>query len=159
VNPLNGPLEVGMRALVLLTEAFPRQLDAAQLVYLEHAMLHSGDLDGPSSLHPELPASPGELGMRRRLIEQGLVVLMRAGLASMTATESGFLYVATEEAPGFIEVLESPYVHQLRERAAWLTEVYAPEGTDVREGMRQITQRWSERFNASALGGGEDEGP
>jgi hypothetical protein len=159
VNPLNSPIEVGMRALVLLTETFPRQLDAAQLVYLEHAMLHSGDLDGPASLHPDLPAGPGELGMRRRLIEQGLVVLMRAGLADMTATEDGFLYGATEEAPSFIDVLESPYVGQLKERAAWLAAAYASEGTDVRDGMRQITQRWADRFSAGALSRREDERP
>jgi hypothetical protein len=159
VNPLNSPIEVGMRALVVLAETFPRQVDAAQLVYLEHAMLHSGDLDGPSNLHPDLPAGPGELGMRRRLIERGLVVLMRAGLADMTATEDGFLYGATEEASAFIDVLESPYVRQLKERAAWLAAAYASEGTDVREGMRQITQRWADRFSVGALSRSEDEAP
>ncbi|MEV6115937.1 ABC-three component system middle component 2 [Streptomyces sp. NPDC052109] len=32
MNPLNSPLEVGIRALVLLSETFPRRLDVAQLV-------------------------------------------------------------------------------------------------------------------------------
>ncbi|MEV5492650.1 ABC-three component system middle component 2 [Streptomyces bobili] len=86
-------------------------MDVAQLVHLDHAMLHSGDLtDGPSSLHAELPAGPGGLGMRRRVIEQGLVVLMRAGLADMTATGDGFLYGATEEAASFLNAWKPPYV-------------------------------------------------
>ncbi|MFE2543612.1 ABC-three component system middle component 2 [Actinacidiphila glaucinigra] len=158
MNPLNSPLEVGIRALVLLSETFPRRLDVAQLVYLDHAMLHSGDLDGgPSSLYPDLPAGPGELGMRRRLIEQGLVVLMRAGLADMAATDEGFMYGATEEAASFLNVLTSPYVRELMERAGWLTTTYMHEGTDVREGMKQITQRWADRFHTSAFENREDE--
>ncbi|WUH88702.1 threonine transporter [Streptomyces sp. NBC_00433] len=149
MNPLNSSLEVGIRALVLLSETFPRRLDVAQLVYLDHAMLHSGDLaDGPPSLHPDLPIGPGELGMRRRLIEQGLVVLMRAGLADMTATSDGFLYGATEEAASFLHVLEAPYLGLLTERAAWLVSTYMHEESDVRDGMKQITQRWFDSLAA-----------
>lgn len=152
-HPLSSPLEVGVRALVLLAETFPRRLDVAQLVYLDHAMLHSGDLEGgPDSLHPDLPVGPGELGMRRRLIEQGLVVLMRAGLADLTATEDGFLYGATDEATSFLDVLEAPYLGQLKERAEWLTSAYMHEGTDVRDGMKQITQNWTDRSRADAHG-------
>ncbi|MFE3906729.1 ABC-three component system middle component 2 [Streptomyces sp. NPDC059153] len=158
MNPLNSPLEVGIRALALLSATFPRRLDVAQLVYLDHAMLHSGDLeDGPASLYPDLPAGPGELGMRRRLIEQGLVVLLRAGLADMTATSDGFTYGATEEAASFLSVLESPYVGQLMERAAWLTTTYMHEGMDVRDGMKQIIQRWTDRFHTNASDRREDE--
>ncbi|MFE4654751.1 ABC-three component system middle component 2 [Streptomyces sp. NPDC056707] len=150
MNPLNSPLEAGIRALVLLSQTFPRRLDVAQLVYLDHAMLHSGDLDhGPVSLHPDLPAGPGELGLRRHLIEQGLMVLLRAGLADLTATDDGLMYGATDEAAGFLGVLESPYVGQLMERADWLTSTYMHEGTDVRDGMNQITERWSARLSAS----------
>lgn len=157
MKPLNSPLEAGMRALVLLAETFPRRLDVAQLVYLDHAMLHSGDLDhGPTSLHPDLPAGPGELGLRRRLIEQGLMVLLRAGLADMTATDDGFMYGATDEAASFLSALEAPYVGQLIERADWLTSTYMHEGTDVREGMNQITQRWSDRIHVSPADLGED---
>ncbi|MBT2539668.1 threonine transporter [Streptomyces sp. ISL-44] len=158
MNPLNSPLEVGIRALALLSETFPRRLDVAQLVYLDHAMLHSGDLDqGPASLHPDLPVGPGELGMRRNLIEQGLVVLMRAGLADMTATEEGFLYGATEEAASFLDILEAPYIGQLRSRAAWLTTTYVHEETDVRDGMKQITQRWTDRFHVADRAEGDDQ--
>lgn len=158
MTPLNSPVEAGMRALVLLAETFPRRLDVAQLVYLDHAMLHSGDLDhGPASLHPDLPAGPGELGLRRHLIEQGLMVLLRAGLADMTATDDGFMYGATDEAASFLNALESPYIGQLIERADWLTSTYMHEGTDVREGMKQITRRWSGRLHVSTADLGEED--
>ncbi|WP_224276014.1 ABC-three component system middle component 2 [Streptomyces sp. LS1784] len=159
MTPLNGPVEVGIRALVLLTEAFPDRLDVAELVYLDHALLHSGDFDGgPDSLQPDLPAGPGELGLRRALVEQGLVVLLRAGLADMTTDEGGFLYGATEEAASFLETLKADYVGALKDRAAWLAEHYLHDGVDVREDMKQITRRWTDQLRAEATGHRRDEG-
>lgn len=146
MNPLNSPLEVGMRALVLLAQTFPQRLDMAQLVYLDHAMVHSGDLrGGPVSLHPDLPVGPGELGMRRRLIEQGLVVLMRAGLAEVIVESGGLLYTATEESESFLGIMEAPYLNGLKDRAAWLVATHMHEEANVREGMKAITARWAER--------------
>ncbi|MET9615404.1 ABC-three component system middle component 2 [Kitasatospora indigofera] len=139
MNPLNSPLEVGVRALVLLAETYPKGLDLAQLVVLDHAMLHSGDLHGPDSLHPDMPAQPGALGMKRRLLEEALVVLVRAGLAGVSATREGIEYHATEQGPGFVDILEAPYVEQLRERAEWAVHHYAPAGSDIRTATREIT--------------------
>lgn len=158
MNPLNGPVEVGVRALVLLTETFPSRLDVAELVFLDHAMLHSGDLDGgPASLQPDLPAGPGELVLRRALVEQGLVVLMRAGLVEMRPDEQGFLYGATEEAASFLGTLKAEYVGALKERAAWLAEHYLSDGMNVRDDMNQITRRWADQLRAEATRQGRDE--
>lgn len=157
-SPLNSPVEVGVRALVVLTEGFPARLDTAQLVFLDHALLHSGDLDGgPSSLQPDLPAGPGEIGLRRKLMEQGLVLLMRAGLVELTTDAGGFLYGATEEAASFLDTLKAQYVEKLRERATWLADSYLREGMDVREGMNQITQRWASRLQIQAPEFGEEQ--
>ncbi|MEI5135359.1 hypothetical protein RB199_28095 [Streptomyces libani] len=81
MNPLNGPVEVAMRALVLLANSHPEPIDLSMLTVLDHAMLHSGQFHGPPSLYPHLPAQPGELGLRRRLLHEGLAVLTRSGLA------------------------------------------------------------------------------
>lgn len=131
MNPLNGPLEIGMRALVLLAESHPRSLDLAELAVLDHAVLHSGDHDGPPSLHPSLPGHSGELGMKRTVLEQALLVLIRAELAGVKADETGLVYCATERGSAFVDILESPYVERLRERAEWVVYHWAP-GTDVR---------------------------
>ncbi|RKT18302.1 hypothetical protein BX285_2723 [Streptomyces sp. 1114.5] len=147
--PLNGPLEVGMRTLVLLSTSFPQPLDLAQLVYLDHVMLHSADLDGPPSLHPSLPAGPGELAMKRHLIEQGLVVLLRAGLADVEATADGLVYRASEEGPGFVNVLEAPYIGDLRTRANWIFRDLRLPAAEVRDATRQITDRWVHKFRDS----------
>ncbi|MGW7729861.1 ABC-three component system middle component 2 [Streptomyces canus] len=159
MNPLNGHFEAGIRSLVVLTAAFPVRLDVAQLVYLDHVMLHSGDLDGgPPSLQPDLPVGPGELGLRRTLVEQGLVVLMRAGLADLTTDEGGFLYGATEEAASFLGALQAHYVVELRARADWLADYYLRDSTDVREDMKQITRRWATQVLPETSGNREDQG-
>lgn len=155
MNPLNSPLEVGMRALMLLSASFPQQLDVAQLVYLDHAMLHSGELHGPPSLHPTLPAGPGELAMKRHLIEQGLIVLMRAGLADVEATGDGLVYRASEEGPGFVDILEAPYTDELKSRAAWVIAAHASPGLDVRAVTRDITDRWARDFASHQPSPGE----
>ncbi|WP_371799096.1 threonine transporter [Streptomyces sp. NBC_01707] len=131
MNPLNSPLEIGVRALVLLAESHPQALDLAQLAVLDHAVLHSGELNGPPSLHPSLPGHSGELGMKRTVLEQALLVLIRAGLAGVEANATGLVYRATERGPAFVDILEAPYVERLRERAEWAVHHWAPE-TDVR---------------------------
>ncbi|MEU9601737.1 ABC-three component system middle component 2 [Streptomyces sp. NPDC048109] len=148
MRALNSPLEVGVRALVLLAASFPRPLDLAQLVYLDYAMLHSGEMDGPPSVHPSLPASPGELAMKRQLLEQGLVVLMRAGLADVQTNEGGLMYRASEEGPGFLDLLEAPYLAALRERAQWALAFHNRMPTDGRAAMDDITQRWMDAFES-----------
>jgi hypothetical protein len=144
-----------MRALMLLSASFPQQLDVAQLVYLDHAMLHSGELHGPPSLHPTLPAGPGELARKRHLIEQGLIVLMRAGLADVEATGDGLVYRASEEGPGFVDILEAPYTDELKARAAWVIAAHASPGLDVRAATRDITDRWARDFASHQPSPGE----
>ncbi|MFJ9080346.1 ABC-three component system middle component 2 [Streptomyces sp. NPDC102278] len=156
MNPLNSPLEVGMRTLVLLCAAFPEPLDMARLVYLDHVMLHSGELNGPPSLHPSLPAGPGELAMRRHLIEQGLVVLMRAGLAEVEPRADGLLYRASEEAAGFVSILEAPYVGALKDRADWVIAAQSAPQLDVRAATRAITERWARDFDPQLPAPGRD---
>ncbi|MFD0406113.1 ABC-three component system middle component 2 [Kitasatospora sp. NPDC127116] len=143
MNPLNSPLEVGMRALVLLAESHPEPLDLAQITLLDYALLHSGEFDGPPSLHPDLPARSGELGVKRGLLEKALLVLIRAELARLEPADDGLVYRATERGPAFVELLEAPYVERLRERAEWAVHQYAP-GADVRTATRALLNRPAE---------------
>ena len=155
MNPLNSPIEVGMRTLVLLARSHPHPLDLSWLVVLDHAMLHSSQFDGPPSLHPRLPAQPGELGLKRQVMQEGLEVLMRAGLATVEATSDGLVYQATERGAGFVGILEAPYVGELRRRAQWAIDQFAST-TDAVAATRDITTRWNEEFMAGTqhLGGG-----
>ena len=51
----NSALETGVRALVFLNAAFPRVFDLSQLTWFDHLVVHTADVGGPKSLHPDLP--------------------------------------------------------------------------------------------------------
>jgi len=149
-SPLNGPLEVGLRILMILVEAFPSHLDINRLVLLDHGLLHSADFDGPESLHPPLPVRVGELGVKRQHIENGLHAMIRAGLAGMSAEDSGIEFWASDDAESFVRLLESDYALALHDRARWVVEVFgAVDDGLLRERMRKISSHWSEEFEVA----------
>ncbi|MCC3654063.1 threonine transporter [Streptomyces sp. WAC 00631] len=151
MNPLNSPLEVGVRALVLLAESHPEPMDIAQLVALDHVVLHSGEFDGPPSLHPNLPARGGELGMKRAVLEEALLVLIRAGLVGIVDASEGLMYRATDRGPVFVDVLEASYVESLRERAEWVVHHFAAR-SDARAATQEIIERASAELAWSGAG-------
>jgi hypothetical protein len=147
MKALNSPVEVGMRTLVLLNEVFPDALDIGHLIFCDHALLHSADLGGPTSVHPKVPATPGELGVKRRLIESGLQVIIRAGLVEVVVDTEGIAYRATEQASAFVGVLESDYLLMLKNRVQWVAQEFAHVPIDQLRGrMSRFFARWSEEF-------------
>ncbi|GAA1222672.1 ABC-three component system middle component 2 [Prauserella alba] len=135
-SPLNGPLEYGIRVLVLLTEAYPDQLDINHLVLLDHSVLHTADLGGPPNIHPFHSLHAGELGVRRVNVEEGLRVMLRAGLVDMRALNVGIRYQAGNEAYSFVSGLATRYIAALRDRSQW---VVTQLGTLSEEEIRQQT--------------------
>nr|WP_158255716.1 ABC-three component system middle component 2 [Amycolatopsis sp. BJA-103] len=130
-----------------MRETYPDALDIGHLIFCDHALLHSADLGGPSSIHPKLPAAPGELGMKRKLVESGLQVMIRASLVEISVDGGGIAYRATDQAESFIDVLEAKYLLQLKERARWVAQEFAnisPE--ELRERMSGFFSHWSEEF-------------
>lgn len=152
-SPLNGPLEVGMRVLVVLVNAYPRPLDMSKLVLLDFALLHSSDLGGPESLHPPTPVRSGELSVRRDTVRQGLDTLVRAELVEMDATIGGIEFSASEDAWSLVNVLESAYTKRLDERASWVVREFAElEDAELRQTLRKICGLWEEEFEYLSAG-------
>lgn len=144
---LNGPLEVAVRLLMVLVEAFPEHLDLNRLVLLDHGLLHSADLGGPESLHPPVPIRAGELGIKRELVQGGVEVLVRSGLAQMETRLDGIRFWASENAEGFARLLETEYARALSSRASWVVNHFANLSDDaMRETMRTVSGHWAEEF-------------
>ncbi|WP_338053724.1 ABC-three component system middle component 2 [Serratia liquefaciens] len=47
-------------SLAILVAAFPESYDLQRLVEMDYLVVHSGDADGPDSLHAPLPMRAGE---------------------------------------------------------------------------------------------------
>jgi len=51
----NSPLETGVRSVLLLDVAQPQSFDLTHLTWLDHLVVHTADIGGPASLHPDIP--------------------------------------------------------------------------------------------------------
>ena len=123
--PFNGPIEIGLRALTLLSEAFPSAYSLQRLVVSDYLLVHSDDLPGgPPGLHPKTPHRGGELLVRRAVLEQGLMLYQSRGLLERHYTEAGVMFAATERTAAFLDALSSSYSTQLRDRAVWLVSLF-----------------------------------
>lgn len=123
--PFNGPIEIGLRALTLLSEDFPSAYSLQRLVIFDYLLVHSDDLPGgPPGLHPKTPHRGGELLVRRAVLEQGLMLYQSRGLLERHYTGTGVMFTATERTAAFLDALSSDYAEQLRERAAWLVPLF-----------------------------------
>ena len=129
--PFNGPVEIGLRALALLTEAFPAAYSLQRLVVYDYLAVHSDDVPGgPPGLHPKTPHRGAELLVRRAVLEQGLLLYQSRGLVERRYTEDGVMLAATERSAAFLDALKSPYLRLLRNRAAWVMSDFG-EHSDV----------------------------
>lgn len=127
----NSRLETGIRALIVLNAAYPLFFDLTRLTWLDHLVVHTGDIGGPDSLHPNLPQRNGEILVRSRLIEEGLTLMRRLHLITTIANESGIAYQATDEAYPFVELMRTNYAIKLKTRATWLIENVCPRGEEA----------------------------
>jgi len=144
----NSPVELGLRALMLLAESHPKPLDIQRLVILDYLLVHSGDLEGgPESLHPPSPLRAGEVSVRRGLIEDGLHLFATKGLVTRIANEAGISYAAEELAAAFLDAFTSTYGAALRSRAAWAVETAgALPDADAATLLEKTIGRWKTEF-------------
>jgi hypothetical protein len=121
LDPFNSPIEIGLRALAILSEAFPASYSLQRLVILDYLSVHSDDIpDGPEGLHPKTPHRSEELLVRRKVLEKGLLLYQSRGLIERQFTEYGVYYAGTERSAAFLDALSAEYTLRLRERAGWL---------------------------------------
>jgi hypothetical protein len=145
----NGPVETGFRAIMLLDAAYPESFDLVWLTWLDHFVVHTSQLGGPDSLHPDLPQSSGELVVRRRLVEAGLSLLRRVHLVDVTAESDGIRYLANENASAFIDSMRSAYASALRERSDWLVQEVKRLGqAEFAQVVSKTVGKWAIEFQA-----------
>jgi hypothetical protein len=143
----NSPLETGVRSVVLLNTAYPRAFDLKELTWLDHLVVHTGDISGPNSLHPKVPHRDGELLVRRSLVEQGVTLMRNLHMIEAKYGASGIVYAALDQAGPFIKLIRTEYGRALKERAAWLISYLAERGEEhLHQVITQKIGRWAVEF-------------
>lgn len=160
-HPFNSALETGIRALVVLEAFHPRRCDLLEMTWLDHLVVHSGDLgdpDAPRSLHPDLPNRAAELVVRRPLVEKSLRLMQQLHLIDVFETEDGITFGSSDEAPIYLDLLQSPYSTALKERAQWMAARFADKSTsELREQVEMRIGRWTADFRGEETSGGARE--
>lgn len=151
-SPFNSALETGIRTLAILVASYPKAHDLGRLVQYDYLTVHSADAGGPASLHPPLPLRSGELLVRRGLVQAGLRLMISRSLVSREPHTQGILYRAEEAAGSFLDNMRSPYIVELRDRAAWVASAFdelKPPALDVM--VNRLFEAWTTEFQPVQL--------
>lgn len=140
----NTPLEAGLRAVLILDAFAPLEIDIATLSLLDYYVVHTRDAGGPPSIHPEIVARHGEYFVRRHVVEEGLLLMVRASLVEQVYVSSGIAFRAHETATAMIDLFGSTYNRRLAVAANWLAEEASYQGWSVFiERLKGGLKHWS----------------
>ena len=153
VSPFNGPVEIGLRALCVLTTAFPTAYALQRLVIFDYFLVHSDDIDGgPEGMHPRTPHRGGEILVRRGVIQDGLTLYESRGLIERVYKDGGIFFAATDKSADFLDTLSTEYLTGLRERADWVVESFdALDDTDLDMMVRESIGTWGAEFSMESV--------
>jgi hypothetical protein len=159
IAPFNGPIEIGLRAISILNDVYPSGYSLQRLIIFDYLSVHSDDISGgPSGLHPKTPHRSGELLVRRDALQKGLLLYMGRGLAEQRFEMSGVTYAATERTGAFLDVLETEYVSDLRQRTCWLVDTFdAASDDELNSLVQQNLGAWGAEFEMESVLWMEDE--
>jgi hypothetical protein len=145
----NGPLEAGVRTVALLGAAFPDAYDIQRLTALDYLLVRTRRLGGPDDLHPDTPIQTPATEVRRKLVQNGLLLMMSRDLIQRELHTDGIRYRAGEAAEFFLNALSTPYLIALKERAAWLVDhLRASTDADFHALMRGFFDDWVIEFQS-----------
>lgn len=153
VSPFNGPIEIGLRALCVLTTAFPTAYALQRLVVFDYFLVHSDDIEGgPKGLHPQTPHRGGEILVRRGVIQSGLTLYESRGLVERIYKDGGIFFAATDKSADFVDTLSTAYLKDLRERADWVVDSFGLLADGELDAMvRESIGTWGAEFSMESV--------
>ena len=151
----NSPYELGLRMVYLLSAIGADGADLQKLVLLDYAVIYSGDLDGPPSLHTPVPFRGNEMLTRRALIEQGLQLMSTRGLVDARLTANGVIFNSGPSSRALTGSVSAPYCRQLEARCEWAAKKFASrDSIALTQIFNDLGHRWGAELADFALDGG-----
>lgn len=153
MSPFNGPLEVGLRALCVLTAAFPDMYALQRLVTFDYFIVHSDGIEGgPEGLHPQTPHRGGEILVRRGVMQDGLALYESRGLIERIYKDGGIFFAATDKSADFLDTLSAGHLQRLRERADWVVDGFGRlDDAELGAMVRDSIGTWGAEFTMESV--------
>jgi hypothetical protein len=146
----NGPLEAGLRSVAILGAAFPRGFDIQRLTAFDYLLVHTAQLGGPADLHPQTPIRTPATQVRRKIVQDGVHLMMTRDLIVRAAHDGGISYRAGEAAAMFLDSLQTPYFKEISDRAKWLVSYLAAySDADFDKLMKRFFDEWVMEFQTA----------
>lgn len=147
-RPFNSPLECGLRMLFVLDAADARPCDLQRLIAYDYLLVHSGDVEGPVSLHPAVPFRGGEMLVKRDVLKAGLDQMFSKELLDKRFDTNGISYCSTPLTTAFIDLMANDYSRELRARAQWVVVRFSALSDDeLSTFMDENLGRWGAEFD------------
>ncbi|OQW64813.1 MAG: hypothetical protein BVN29_11390 [Nitrospira sp. ST-bin5] len=153
LSPFNGPVEIGLRALCVLTTAFPAAYALQRLVVFDYFLVHSDDIEGgPDGLHPQTPHRGGEILVRRGVLQDGLALYESRGLLERVYKDGGIFFAATDKSADFLDTLSTEYLKSLLERADWVVNSFGLlDDAELNAIVRDHIGTWGAEFSMESV--------
>lgn len=143
----NGPLEAGLRSVALLVAAYPAAYDIRQLTIFDYLLVRTSELNGPESLHPPSPIQSPDATVRRKIVQDGIDLMISRSLICREPTPAGITFVAGDAAAPFLNSLCSPYLERMKERANWIGDYFENRPQEaIAEAVQEIFDKWVAEF-------------
>ncbi|WDM21262.1 ABC-three component system middle component 2 [Paenibacillus polymyxa] len=149
----NSNLEIALRILVLLSQDSNNTYDLDRLVIFDYFIIHANDVDSEQmNLHPSLPLRSSEIIIKRKLISEGLDLLVSRGLIGIVYKDSGVYYCSNTLTKVFVELLKSDYFIILKKLSTWVAETYGSiETSELNSIVNKNIQQWGGEFEFESL--------
>ena len=153
IYPFNSVVEYALRCAILLEASYPSSLSMQRMVYYDYLLTHSGDADGPESIHLDTPNRISEISIKREKIDGAMSLLCSKGLARIIFNKEGISYIASDYTTPFLRELSSHYINQLKLISLWVSDKFGQyKESELTKYFNQNINRWGGEFeNASLL--------
>lgn len=161
IYPFNSSVEYALRCSILLEASYPHCLSMQKMVYYDYLLTHSGDANGPESIHLNTPNRISEISIKREKIDGAMSLLCSKGLAKVVFSKEGVSYIASDNTTPFLRELSSDYIDRLKSIASWVSDKFNKyTESELSKYFDQNIDKWGGEFeNASLLAteGGTNE--
>lgn len=149
----NNEIEMGLRILIILEKIYPKSFDVEMINYFDYFALHTKDIGGEESIHPELPNRFGELSVKRDLIHSSLKLLISKGLVEINYTDKGIEYLASELTSPFLGNLSEEYTKNLSNKVKWVCEKFKNSTYEnIKQFVANNKSKWGSEISYCTIG-------